>query len=503
MSGLPTDLPPDRFAEIFKQFIDRVVNEATAATSPLLERIQAHLRGEPMQLPVIAEEFDAYEHPNVQVALNAYMQAEGRRAELVGVTAENKRFMGLSLSDLLSRAGSWPGRQPLAEGPVDYVNFHLAGDQVLSCVQFGLYLITTPTGKLVAFVTGPSDRGGPRMRVRVEVMGTRPEECQSFLREFQASMRRLNVYRGHAISLSPGMLGMGPQTLVQFHALPKVARDDVVLPAGLLERIERHTLVFAEHAQELLAAGRSLKRGLLLYGLPGTGKTLTLMYLSGRMNKRTVILTTGRGMGMVEAIGQMARVLAPSMVIFEDVDLIATERGQPFIPTGPLLFELLNEMDGLRDDSDVIFVLTTNRPDILEPALAARPGRIDLAVELPLPDADGRRRLFGLYGRGLRLKDVALASFIEKTEGVTPAYIKELLRKAALLAAEQGRGTTVEERDLAGAFDELSQGGRLAERILGYRPAEPQPGPSVPPESRVMRPTGFPSTSTTWAERRG
>ncbi len=503
VSERSTDLPPDRFAEIFKQFIDRVVNEATTVTSPLLDRIQEHLGGEPMQLPVIAEEFDAYEHPNVQVALNAYVEGEGRRAELVGVTAENKRFMGLSLSDLLSRAGNWPGRPPLAEGPVDYVNFHLADDQVLSCVQFGLYLITTPSGKLVAFITGPSDRGGPRMRLRVEVMGTRQQDCQAFLRELQTSMRRLNVYRGHVISLSPGMLGMGPQTLVQFHALPRVARDDVVLPAGLLERIERHTLVFAEHAQELLAGGRSLKRGLLLYGLPGTGKTLTLMYLSGRMKDRTVILTTGRGMGMVEAIAQMARVLAPSMVIFEDVDLIAEGRGQPFHPAGPLLFELLNEMDGLRDDTDVIFVLTTNRPDILEPALAARPGRIDLAIELPLPDADGRRRLFELYGRRLTLKGVNLDAFTERTDGVSPAYIKELLRKAALLAAEQGRGMTVEERDLAGAFDELSQGGRLAERILGYRPTEPQPGPGGPLDSRVMRPTGFPPTSTARLERKG
>jgi ATP-dependent 26S proteasome regulatory subunit len=82
------------------------------------------------------------------------------------------------------------------------------------------------------------------------------------------------------------------------------------------------------------------------------------------------------------------------MVVLEDVDLIAQGRGQPFQPTGPILFELLNKMDGLRDDCDVIFVLTTNRPDILEPALAARPGRIDLAIELPLPDADGRRAAF-------------------------------------------------------------------------------------------------------------
>ena len=64
----------------------------------------------------------------------------------------------------------------------------------------------------------------------------------------------------------------------------------------------------------------------------------------------------------------------------------------------PLLFQVLNEMDGLADDADVAFLLTTNRADLLEPALSQRPGRVDLAVEIPLPDAAGRRRLIGALG---------------------------------------------------------------------------------------------------------
>jgi ATP-dependent 26S proteasome regulatory subunit len=75
------------------------------------------------------------------------------------------------------------------------------------------------------------------------------------------------------------------------------------------------------------------------------------------------------------------------LVILEDVDLVAMERS--FEPTNAILFELLNAMDGLDADHDVLFVLTTNAPERIEPALAARPGRIDQAVELPLPDPDG------------------------------------------------------------------------------------------------------------------
>jgi hypothetical protein len=500
------DLDPARFGSAFLDFMEAMRAAADSPRSPLADRIQAHLGADPSQLPVIAEEYDAFEHPNVQVALDAYLAGPDRQADVVGVAAPNKRYMNAGLSDLLSQGGPG-GRSGLSHGPVDYVNFHLAEGRVLSCVQFGLYLIRSGDTRLVVFLTGPSDQHGPRQKLRVEVVARRPEECQAFLGELTDLMARLNVYRGRVLSLAPGQFGPGPQSLIAFHTLPVIAREDVILPDGVLERVERQTIVFAERAHRLLAAGRSLKRGLLLYGLPGVGKTLTLMYLVGRMPGRTVILTTGLGLGLLRPVAQLARTLAPSMVVIEDIDLIAQERGQPFMHAGPLLFDLLNEMDGLRDDSDIIFALTTNRPDILEPALAARPGRIDLAVELPLPNAEGRRRLLALYARGLELRAVDLDAIVARTEGATPAYIKELLRKAAVLAAvetaetadsadgTEQAGMVVTTAHLETALAELDEGGRLAQRLLGLRPGEPAPGVdegTVP--RRLTAPTGFPES---------
>lgn len=86
------------------------------------------------------------------------------------------------------------------------------------------------------------------------------------------------------------------------------------------------------------------------------------------------------------------------------MDLIGTERNNQTVGANALLFELLNQMDGLAEDTDILFILTTNRPDILEPALAARPGRVDQAIEVPPPDAECRRRLFELYRRGVQLE---------------------------------------------------------------------------------------------------
>ena len=95
----------------------------------------------------------------------------------------------------------------------------------------------------------------------------------------------------------------------------------------------------------------------------------------------------------------------------------------------PVLFDLLDAMDGGAPDADLLFLLTTNRADLLEPALAGRPGRVDVAVEIALPDAAARQRLLALYGRDvpLALTDADVAAAVERTEGVTASFLKELV----------------------------------------------------------------------------
>jgi hypothetical protein len=439
-------------------------------------------------MPIVIAEFEAYDHPNVQVALEAmFAPGSGRTADVVGISVQNKRWGAMTFSDLLAMTGPW-GR--LQEGPVDYVDFKLEGDRVLACVQYGLFIAQAGAKRFAVYVGGPPQQQmGPGVKLRVEVVAPDRDTGLGFLREFKVAMTEHNVYRGKVISVAPG--GYGVQSLVKFHTLPNVPRDDIVLPPGSLDRIERHAVEFSRHAATLVKAGRSMHRGILMYGPPGTGKTLTVMYLATQMPGRTVILTSGLGMGWIGNIGPLARDLAPTTVVVEDVDLIAQERGLPGQQTHPLLFELMNQMDGLAEDIDVLFILTTNRPDILEPALAARPGRVDLAVHLPIPDADGRRRLLALYARGLSLDGVRLDDYVEPTEGASPAYIKELLRRAALIATIEHGAARVADKHIRQAIDELSAGGELAKRIVGFgTSAYLPPAPSVGP----MRPAGFPAS---------
>lgn len=477
----PTALDPDSavaFVNALRQVLELVA--AVPQRGQLVEQIEHHLGTDPRQLPVVGEDFEPLDHPNVQLALDRLTTGAGRTARLVGFGADNKRMMAFGLTDLLGRGGLFAG--PLRQGPVDYVNVHLHGGQVLACVSAGFYLLEIDGSPLVVFVNRPPEMAGPRRALRVDVMAAAREDAQHFLAELVRTVDEVNVFRGKVVSLEVPQSVMGPPAQIAvFHRFAPVERDDVVLAPGVLERIERETVDFGEYAGELRAAGQSLKRGLLLHGLPGTGKTYVVRYLCGRMPGRTVVVISGLALGMVTSAVRMARTLAPAMVVVEDCDLIAQERSLPG-REGPLLFELLNEMEGMADDRDVILLLTTNRPDLLEPALAARPGRIDLAVELSLPDLAGRLRLIELYGRGLSMEGIEAEELARRIEGATPAYVKELLRKSAL-AAVTGTSEVVRPEHVEAALGELAAGGRLAERLVGFRPDH---GTGPP------RPSGFP-----------
>jgi ATP-dependent 26S proteasome regulatory subunit len=172
------------------------------------------------------------------------------------------------------------------------------------------------------------------------------------------------------------------------------------------------------------------------------------------------------------------------VVILEDVDLVAGDRS--FGPPGsnPLLFEVLNQLDGLGDDIDVVFILTTNRVEVLERALAERPGRVDEAVEIAAPDGPGRERLLRLYGADAGLTGLDLTATVEQTDGMTATFLRELTRRAAIVAAlarPDESPIRVQQDDLETAVAELlTSRARLTRALLGQdRGISDPPGPYV------------------------
>lgn len=456
------DAPRD-FAKSFKSFMDQMAASAPVQEAPLLRRVREHLGADPASLAIVSHTFPASDHPNLQRAIDAWVTEPGRSMEVLGISSAAMGFMRVGLAQCVAAADH--RGLPLNIGPAQYRDVHIGDDRYLSCLHHGLALLTG-SSPMVALIAGPGEMGLHRDCV-IEVIARDQADAQAFVNELRSLVRQRNVYRGRVISIG---VDQHHNLRVEFHRLPAVAREQIILPTGVLERIERYTVGFSRMETELRAAGRHIKRGMLLYGPPGTGKTFTATHLAARMPERTVLLVTGRTQGLIESTCAMARALQPSTVILEDVDLIGVARDQRSEGCAtPLLFELMNQMDGLGEDADVLFILTTNRPDVLEPALASRPGRIDQAVEVPLPDAECRRRLFDLYAKGLTLHGVDVDSIVKRTHGASAAFMRELLRRAAMIAADVSPAMIVTNRELDEAIHELTiHGGPLMRNLLGF-----------------------------------
>src|SRR6185437_13127039 len=275
-------------------------------------------------------------------------------------------------------------------------------------------------------------------------------------------------YRGKILSLDGDADYRGRSKGVMVHKLPAVQRGDVVLPQATLKLLDRNVLNFVGSRPQLRRLGQSTRKGILLYGPPGTGKTHTIRYLASSLPGHTTLIITAAQIALLAHYMNLARLLQPAIVIIEDVDLIARDRDEMGPCEESMLNALLNEMDGLKQDAEILFVLTTNRPEQLEGALAGRPGRIDQAIEVPLPDEIGRRKLVQLYGRDLPLGEAIVDEAARRTEGVSAAFIKELMRRIAQASIARDGGATVESGDIGEALDDmLFAGGRLNVRLLG------------------------------------
>jgi hypothetical protein len=452
-----------------RRLVRRFVAAARVDERPSLRSmLTAHFGPEATSLPVVADSWAPYEHVNVQLGLEGWLARDGREHRLVGVTGfQHRQF---ALADL---AGEEVYGGGLGVGSVAMANQSSGPDgRTYPCVQCALYLVQSDEGPLAVLLRG-SDSRGAQQNVSIEIMATDTDHAARSLAAIRDVAKERNVFRGQVLSFGSQMFGPDHAPIV-FERRASLDRSALILPDEVLRAIEQQVIGVAAHRDRLLASGQHLKRGLLLHGAPGTGKTHTVRYLISKLPELTVVILTGEALHLVGAACSIARTLAPAVIVIEDVDLIAEHRGM-HPGQHPMLFQLLNEMDGLAEDVDVTFILTTNRADLLEPALAARPGRVDQAVAFELPDAGARRRLLELYRGGLTLDLRDSDLVIERTEGVTASFLKELLRKAALIAADQdaeGTGAlTVTSEHLSAALDSLlDERNELTRLLLGARP---------------------------------
>ena len=244
--------------------------------------------------------------------------------------------------------------------------------------------------------------------------------------------------------------------------------DDV---AGISEAKEelREVVTFLKEPDRFTGIGARIPRGVLLVGPPGTGKTLLAKAVAGEAEvpffsvsaSEFVELFVGVGASRVRDLFRQAKAKAPCIVFIDEIDAVGRQRGAG-IGGGndereQTLNQLLTEMDGFEDNSGVILLAATNRPDVLDSALL-RPGRFDRRVLVDLPDRRGREAILNVHARTRPINpEVSLAAWARRTPGFSGADLANLLNEAAILTARR-KDACIDETHLGEAIDRITMG---------------------------------------------
>ncbi|MDT4979204.1 MAG: cell division protease FtsH [Pseudonocardiales bacterium] len=226
---------------------------------------------------------------------------------------------------------------------------------------------------------------------------------------------------------------------------------------------------FLKHPEKYRRLGATVPRGVLLAGLPGTGKTLLARAVAGEAGvpffsasaSEFIEMIVGVGASRVRKLFDEARKVAPAIIFLDEIDAIGRARGGNALGGNDereqTLNQILTEMDGFTGREGVIVIAATNRADVLDPALL-RPGRFDRVVQVSAPDTVGRAEILRVHTRDVPLANsVDLTEVAKSTPGMTGADLANLANEAALLAAKLGE-ETVTAADFANALEKIQLG---------------------------------------------
>ncbi len=261
--------------------------------------------------------------------------------------------------------------------------------------------------------------------------------------------------------------------------MPKTTFADV---AGCDEAIEELSEIkeFLQEPAKFQAVGAKIPKGVLLYGQPGTGKTLLARAVAGEAGvpfysisgSDFVEMFVGVGASRVRDLFEQAKENAPAIVFIDEIDAVGRHRGAGMggghDEREQTLNQLLVEMDGFDVRGGVILIAATNRPDVLDPALL-RPGRFDRQIGVDAPDLNGRHRILQVHSRGKPMApDMDLLSVARRTPGFTGADLANVLNEAALLTARQN-DKLINDEALDEAIDRVIAGPQRRTRLMSEK----------------------------------
>ncbi len=370
------------------------------------------------------------------------------------------------------------GRSAKAIAPISFEEIDIGEAEPKRCQTNGLWLLKQEGTCFAVVLSRELDYQGG-FKILLEIAGSQGETIASVSRDIfdaiETQLRKAHSYRGKVLSLEQSPHYGGASTGITVHQMESVQRNQVILPEKTLDALDRTIIRFCESRNSIRKLGLQTKRGVMFYGQPGTGKTHTIRYLASQLEGHTTFLITAEQVALLPEYFALARLMQPVIFVIEDADLLAKSR-EYMGSTGQevLLNQLLNEMDGLKEEADILFVLTSNKPEILEEALIARPGRVDQAIEFPKPDDNCRRRLIELYGGRLSISDEFVEDVINRTSDVSASFIKELMRRLAQYSIERGANGKIAKEDIELALEEMLFSGSLLNKAVLGAGSEPR-----------------------------
>ena len=259
----------------------------------------------------------------------------------------------------------------------------------------------------------------------------------------------------------------------------KITFDDV---AGLDEEKEEleEVVDFLRRPQKYASIGARIPKGILLVGPPGTGKTYLSKAAAGEAGvpfftisgSDFVEMFVGVGASRVRDLFEQAKKHAPCIIFIDEIDAVGRKRGAGMggghDEREQTLNQLLVEMDGFMENSGIIVLAATNRPDILDPALL-RPGRFDRQVVVGIPDIKAREEIFKIHSRNKPLEeDVNAEVLARRTPGFTPADIENMLNEAALLSIRKN-SKAISMEDIEEAITKVIAGPQKKSRVISEK----------------------------------
>lgn len=352
------------------------------------------------RLVQIQQEWPIFEGNNARFHLEDYMELKGYKLSLFSYVDDGALFQS-RFSDIEYAPGKYK-----------------------NCIEDGNFWVTSKKDPKVSFLLNSrTSKYDKAYDLNITCVQGHTKVAEDLIRDFREYIREKNIYKKQKFR--------GDLSFIKHDKV--YTWDDLILNEETFELLQHNLLTVLTRREIYNSFGVSHKRGVILAGSPGTGKTLVGKILCSLMKDWSFLWISPGDLQRIDTLKSycsLAREIAPTILFLEDLDLHFQSRDAN--AQNSLLGELMNQLDGIDDVSNIIVIGTTNRPGDLEAALAKRPGRFDKIINFEVPDKPAIKRMLENFGGDRLSKDIDWDKVLTSAVGMSGAQVKEVLTQAIL-----------------------------------------------------------------------